>query len=516
MKDTLKNCPKCGAPLNECLNTVTQKHFYKCSNKECHFNLRKCYYEEEIYLQGLQLNTTCGGCGKPLEIAEGPFGLYARCFNCTYDLKPTIVDGNFVNKWANARSSESQKEINDLIIQFKSTREAQKQYGFDEYEIIETKQVKMNEKSDISITTPELYKLGLNEKPLADCEKIVSVLKSNLSKPFFYSEIFELLKDSIKSECAVINHLKTLRNAKIIKIVGFDNIALSSATRVYYQLQESPLPEAKVYRDDCGYSSISSFFRKEGTFLTTHRTEVARRLRLMNEPFFLIQHDRGFCTGYKIETLKKLYKEVVNDNKEIAEPAKQKINIDTNKEGINLREEIIKILKKNLNKGYSSVDISKMYNISLQTASDVMRRLANSKDIKIVEFIPNSKERYIYNYQLNESALPEVKVSTSKDLISLKDFYNKNRDSLKIKNYDKIKDTLKKANIKDYPFYSNNRVHKGYKKVELEKLLLEKKDKITSPIKAKTKENKNSSNKPSFFSRLFHRNKKSNSEIIYF
>ena len=80
------------------------------------------------------------------------------------------------------------------------------------------------------------------------------------SKPLGSKDIFEKLKDRINSACSVISSLKALRNSNFIKIVKYEEN--SSSVKIYYQIKSSPLEEIKVYTEDEGYTSISSFFKK--------------------------------------------------------------------------------------------------------------------------------------------------------------------------------------------------------------------------------------------------------------
>ena len=137
MQNTLKQCPRCGSSLVKYTNKNTHKYFTRCSNKDCHFSLRDNYYEEEIPLQGIELQTTCLGCGHPLEIACGPLGLYARCYHCDYDSTPHCVDGELAVRWANAYSKQAKNEIENLIIQYKKKKETQIGFEEEDYRVVE-------------------------------------------------------------------------------------------------------------------------------------------------------------------------------------------------------------------------------------------------------------------------------------------------------------------------------------------------------------------------------------------
>ena len=170
MKETLKNCPLCGAEIKFAYNKSTKLGYYRCSNTECHFRVGMNYSEKEVSLQGIELNTECKGCGSPLTIACGPKGLYATCLKCDYDLKPNMITGFIYRKHANAHNLEAQEEIENLVREYKGIID--ENYSYDDFaepeEIIteeSTKNPSIAEEKDIFANVDrhefvELYNKG--------------------------------------------------------------------------------------------------------------------------------------------------------------------------------------------------------------------------------------------------------------------------------------------------------------------------------------------------------------------
>ena len=131
MKETLEKCPLCGAKVVDAYNSVTKQFYYKCTNSACHFRLPKNYTEQEVSLQGIELDAVCSGCGNPLTIACGPNSLYATCLRCTYDTTPNMVNGFVFRKHANAHNIEAQEEIKNLIKEYKGIID--EDYSFDDF-----------------------------------------------------------------------------------------------------------------------------------------------------------------------------------------------------------------------------------------------------------------------------------------------------------------------------------------------------------------------------------------------
>jgi hypothetical protein len=135
MAKEIMKCPLCGSSVVKMKNFNTDEYWYKCTgykDKGCHFALNEGYTSAEIYLQGEKLEARCMGCGEPLSIACGPYGLYARCYECNYDLEPHEINGETIERWANNRSPKVRNEIKELRLEFKKELKEDKNYGFDE------------------------------------------------------------------------------------------------------------------------------------------------------------------------------------------------------------------------------------------------------------------------------------------------------------------------------------------------------------------------------------------------
>ena len=119
MSFKLKKCPLCHKGELQLFmrgDGYYKDRIYRCSNKKCKFSLRENYKEEEIYLQGLKLKSTCIYCGKPLVIASNSRGLYGTCYSCGGDVYPQKY--NSKEKFANSKREEVKKEISTLSKNF--------------------------------------------------------------------------------------------------------------------------------------------------------------------------------------------------------------------------------------------------------------------------------------------------------------------------------------------------------------------------------------------------------------
>lgn len=483
MKNTLKKCPRCGSSLIKYTNKNTNKYFTKCSNKECHFSLRDNYYEEEVSLQGIKLHSKCLGCGHPLEVTCGPLGLYARCYHCNYDSTPHCVNGELVIRWANAYPQQVKDEINNLIIQYKKKNEAQ--IGFEEEYYTIQSNVNDNSSNDTSQNLEkELVSAGFNGKTLEDCTLILEVLMQDTSKPLTSKDIFEILKDQINSASSIVNYLRALRNSDFIKIVKYEEVL--SSVKIYYQVKNSPLKEEKVYLESEGYASISSFFKKSDFYSTTMRTQVARVLRSSNEPTFLVQHERGFYSGYKVETLEKIIQNLEISPYKKDEDLLQKTSIvettqENNKTENNrnyyeareykekIRQRIIEILEKDINTGYTTSKVTEILKLEKQTVVDSVRTLKRQKRVKIIGTeLHKEQGNYSFIFQLAHSPLKQVTIKSSVGCITLKDFLIKHK--LNIKNYQKMLKKVRDNQLQEHLVLIHKRPYAGYKESELEKL----------------------------------------------
>ena len=372
----------------------------------------------------------------------------------------------------------------------------------------------------------KLEKAGFKGKHLENGIKILNELNQNITNPYSSKELYDILQKDITSVCGVTNCLKALREENFVKIVKYEETG--SSVKIFHQLKESPLEEINVKTEGEEYSSISNFFKNTALYSTAIRTLVARKLRSMNEPTFLVQHKEGFYMGYRTSTLKKIAEEIGGNQTSQESSEQLKLNYESIDEEFtevaekSLRQQIVELFKKDLNRGYSSSEIARLFNTSICSASSVLRATTKAKLMKVVAINPNEKERYAFKYQLKESPLKEVRIKQYQNTITLKDFCNRNKKNLKVKNYRDIQNLLTKENVKYYPIYKNNTLCKGYKENDLNRLLLIKEPKrVQSKQKIATETVEVKTEKQGIFSSLFKAFKKkeknnSSSEIIYF
>lgn len=290
MPKEIMKCPFCGSSVIRMKHFNTEEYWYKCTgykDKRCHFALNEGYTSAEVYLQGETLESRCMGCGKPLTIACGPYGLYARCYECDYDLEPHEINGETIDRWANNRSPKVRHEIKKLRSEFKKELKESKDYGFDEelkdYDISTGAIIDFSEEFLGTEGAPEdnnakNYHDHFNLKEvygytdeIADIELerdnvILQFFYSNLEKSYSARDIAQVLSPQDYSPRKVIPSpfsasIRRLKSFGFLKIV--DTYKNHGAIGLKYQVMKSPLKELKTTSDLENYKSLSYFSDKQ-------------------------------------------------------------------------------------------------------------------------------------------------------------------------------------------------------------------------------------------------------------
>lgn len=441
-------CPICGGKITRVTNAVTKNSYFKCSSKGCHFVLGENYTDAEYYLQGRTLNTICIKCHNPLEVANGPHGLYARCFKCDCDVKPTTYNGKTYQRWANTHKLGVSEEIESLIKNFNAKEVAVEDelYDFEAF-IASSPKEDTNKKSQLENT---------------NCEKILTYLMSDLSTSRTAEDISESLNIKVGT---VRTSLLTLRALELIKVVGFIKNKTGNHTMLY-QSSSSPLSEVQIFCKKDGYNSINSFLKenvdKYGSVVRAKETLLAA-LKKRNVQPSLFRSTRGIGDGYQTVIMEKLMDQATGRNTK-----KEKV-ISKKEQPLTILSRALQILQENPEHAYSSVELAHLLNTTnTNISASVIRPLMKSKKIKIVgwDYQGNSYWAVSLQYQLSSSPLPKFKVSVDNHLYStLKQFYRKRIKNKKTLSFKKLEQVAKTIEV--VPLLINSRAYPAYSVADL-------------------------------------------------
>jgi hypothetical protein len=139
-------------------------------------------------------------------------------------------------------------------------------------------------------------------------EKIVSLLKDNLSTPFTADRIAREIGASVPYTSAI---LKELKKAREVKVVGWDmQKGTSGATALKYQMSESPLPKFKTTVDNNLYLTVRQFYKKKLRGKRVLSLPKAENI-VENLPVIpLIINQRAYA-GYAVSDLKEAFKDYI-------------------------------------------------------------------------------------------------------------------------------------------------------------------------------------------------------------
>lgn len=439
-------CPICGGKITRVTNAVTKNSYFKCSNGCCHFVLGENYTDAEFYLQGRTLNTICIKCHKPLAVANGPHGLYARCFNCDCDIKPTTYNGKTYQRWANTHKLGVSEEIESLIKNFNAKEVVVEDNLYDFEAFISSSPKSEQEKSQQEDTT---------------CEKILAYLMSDLSKSRTAEDISEALNVKVGT---VRTSILTLRTLELIKVVGFIPNKAGNHT-ILYQSANSSLPEAQIFCKEDGYDSINSFLKnnidKYGSVVRAKEVLLGA-LKKSNVKPSLFRSTKGIGDGYQTLIMEKLMDQSTGRN--IKKNTKKEKVISKKEQPLTILSKALQMLQENPEHAYSSTELAHLLNTtSTNISASVIKPLMKSKKIKIVgwNYQGSSYWAVPLQYQLSSSPLPKFKVSADNHLYStLKQFYHKRIKNKKILSFKKLEQVAK--TLKVVPLLINSRAYPAY------------------------------------------------------
>ena len=474
-------CPICGGQITKVTNAVTKNSYYKCSNEKCHFVLGENYTEAELYLQGKSLETICLKCHNPLTIANGPHGLYARCFNCSCDTEPTSYNGKIYYRWANTHKAGVKDEIKSLIKAFESENTEDELYDFETY--IAISQPKEESK--------EPLKEGTNEETTS--EKILSIIRENINKSFTARNLASKLNRDLT---LVRNTLANLKKSNLVKVVNYVPSKKSDKYLImYYQAIEGPAEPAKLYVTGEGYDSVYSFCKKNRRLSLA--STVIKHLDSNKVQWVPLCKSKGICKGYSETDLSNALNYVIygdTKTKQLSLPMSNKKAAKTPASKGEIRDQIISAFQKDLNKSYTTKQLAQVLSLDGSSVKNVLRILKNEKMVKIVGWAPEKGKQGATSlkYQLVESNLPKFKVTVDNNLyLTLGQFFKKrlkNKKTLTLKEA-----TEKVEHLKSVPLIINQKAFVGYPVSALRETF---KDYMTAPTpRAHKKTSKVSSGK---------------------
>jgi transcription initiation factor IIE alpha subunit len=463
-------CPICGSKVVKVTNAVTKNSYFKCSNDGCMFVLGEEYTDAEFHLQGQLLKTTCLKCHKPLMVINGPHGLYPRCSNCTCDFEPTLYNGKMYSRWVNAHRNSAKEEVKELIKVFNTQKEEVKVedtlYDFEAF--VASTPVK-------ELPSPDKSKRRRNK---SNSIKILEFLKSDMSIPRRPSDICK--KAGVNSE-SIQSALSYLMKDGLIRIVKCSPNTQGNF-HSYYQITQSNLPELKIYHKEDGYNSVTAFLKKNGISII-HNHRLIETLKNRGIEPVLFNSSRGICYGYKITDMK----EALNGNS--TKKSEVKVEVKTSETPVNskaLQKQIVELMQNYISKSYSADDLSKVLKVDKWSVHWAIRKLKESKKIRIVDCAVSSEHGgpLSMKYQLVESPLPKLKVTTNKSAyMTISQFYDKKLRGKRSMPLNRASQEVKK--LQGIPLLIKNKAYMGYAVSDLKEIF---KDYIGAPVKTSYKE----------------------------
>ena len=283
-------CPICGDKIVRVVNAQTKQSYFKCSNKNCSFVLSSNYTDEEFHLQGQKLKTTCLKCHQPLTVANGPAGLYPKCYNCDCDSRPTTYNGIVFHKWVNAHRDNAKNEVQNLINSFCAKNLKDELYDFE---------------ATISGNNRTSSENKHKGRKSFIKENILKLFESDESKIYSAKDISAKIGATVTG---VRVTLILLKKSKKVKVVGA-KLSNSGYYTLYYQLHSSAIPEIKIYTKKDKYNSITSFLKenthKYGAVSQMHGI-LSELLEKEGVDSVLFKTSRTICKGYDVRIMQKL------------------------------------------------------------------------------------------------------------------------------------------------------------------------------------------------------------------
>lgn len=478
-------CPICGSKIMKVTNITTKNSYYKCSNKTCTFVLGDTYTDAEYYLQGQKLETTCLKCKTPLTIANGPHGLYPRCFNCDCDLTPKSYNGKIYPKWVNAHRDRVKEELEALIESFNSKNSEDELYDFDIYISTQTpktikaervvKNVEEVSEEPIKKKQEKSTKRAYHRKhsPETIASRLLTFLVDN---PEPYSAL-ELSKKMNLHVGSVRPALVQLCELNLIKVVKCEPTSVSSC-ELYYQTVDSKIPAVKIYTKEDGYSTILSFAKDN---IDLYGAAQITRMKLMNmvadggiKPEY-VRSTRGVFLGLPIS---KMHDMMTNGEKtetpkkaeveETVAPKRKRKEFQCN----SMKNRILEVMKNDMSHPYTVVELAQVFNVDKSYVKTAVKKLRNDKKLKIVgwEYKEDCCGASALKYQVAESPMPRCKITTNNNAyLTFKQFYEK-----KIKGNKDLSVAVVKQVVKSLPMTPlliNQRAYAGYSVSDLREAL---------------------------------------------
>lgn len=438
-------CPICGSKITRITNAVTRNSYFKCSNKNCHFVLGEHYTDAEFYLQGRTLSKTCLKCHNPLEVANGPHGLYARCFKCNCDTKPTTYNGKTYQRWANTHTLGVSEEIESLIKNFNAEEVKVEDSFYDFDAFIASTSVKNTPKDTISV-------------------KILSLLSNDAKVPFSAQEIRDKIDAKIGS---VRTSLLSLRSLNLIKIVGCTKNPAGNHT-ILYQTTDSPLPSLTIHTKEEGYNSIASFLKentdKYGAVIRAKEVLIAALQSNKIKPV-LFNSAKGICNGYEISVMEELM-----SNKFIKHETAEASVVQLPRTREENKQGIINFFKKDTMTPFTSKQIAAEMGVNRTYIKTLIKELKKSKKIKVVgwDYIKGRRGATALQYQVIESPLPKLKTTVDNNLYTtLLQFYKKKLVGKRVTSIAKAQKAVE--HLPSIPLLINDRAYVGYSVADLKK-----------------------------------------------
>ena len=117
MSDEPENCPKCGAPLSEVVETATGRKLRRCTQGSWNTETRKaegCDYVLWLAVEPQELDEKCPKCGAPLILQVTRFGKkMKKCSAGGWDKEAKKATGCDYVEWLNGTKEELDEKCPD-------------------------------------------------------------------------------------------------------------------------------------------------------------------------------------------------------------------------------------------------------------------------------------------------------------------------------------------------------------------------------------------------------------------
>ena len=368
--------------------------------------------------------------------------------------------------------------VNQLSIHFDITRSQAR--GIKKYLLSQGIINTYAKKDHDALTEDKTIRISKEPREGSALQRVINCMKENLNTKF---DIEALHSATGITESTIGNYLTQLRKTRLAKIVGYKE---TFPLTILYQVAESPLEEIPYKTFEEGYTTLGKFFRDnkaslKGISKSLTPTILRATIEKSNLISYLVMTEKGLNKGYNEQDLSAFIRKYYNEpeslkssseevecvpKKEYKAKGSKVTTADTklSKYAQSALENILKLLNKDMNKSYTSSDLSKKLGYDLTTIQIILKKLRLSNKIKVVGHVGSK-----ILHQVTESPLPELDVYNKDNKYSTLYNFANTYNNLKISRASFMK-KAEKENLTMHPILTRSGISKGYEIEELIKL----------------------------------------------